>query len=376
MLMNPFLEKNLEYALGKMPGLDRAALAARLANIRWPVSLKARVCEVTINSACNNKCLFCYSEPGSFGPGGPEPGLEAVFRALYRGRRQGCWIAAVIGGEPTLRGDIRKIAAFARKAGYACVKLCTNGAKLADPAYAAGLAEAGFNMFDISLHGHEAALHDRLVGVPGAFDLAVRAVKNVRRLGCEAGTNQVINALNYRHFPEFFRFAYNGLGINYYNIIYGHYRGVMAANKDMLKVKISRTLPAIKKGLETLERSGFPALSRLLVNFTPCLLPGYMNLLADWESDTRGADPLMPADGITVNMAEMKNAQSAKTPRCAGCALGARCRGFDREYLALMGGGEFKPLKRAPGAFRIRTLFGNGSAAQLAGKSRDSRRKK
>jgi len=361
--MNPFLEKNLEYALGKMPGLDRAALAARLANIRWPVSLKAKVCEVTVNSACNNKCLFCYSEPGSFGPGAPESRLEDIFKALYLGRRQGCWIAAIIGGEPTLRGDIDKIAAFARKAGYACIKLCTNGAKLADPAYAAQMAAAGFNMFDISLHGHNAALHDRLVGVPGAFDKAVRAVKNLRKLGRETGTNQVINSLNYRQFPEFFEFAYNGLGMNYYNIIYGHYRGVMAANKDALKIEISKTVPAIKKGLKVLEKSGVPAFSRMLVNFTPCLLPGHLNLLADWESETAGADPLMPVDGVPVNMAEMKNRQSAKTGNCARCALDRRCRGFDKEYLALMGGGEFKPLARPPAAFRINTLFEDGGRA-------------
>jgi MoaA/NifB/PqqE/SkfB family radical SAM enzyme len=362
--MNPFLRKNLEYALNKIPGLNRAELSARLAHIRWPVRLRARVCEVTVNSACNNKCLFCYSEPGSFGPGGPESKLEDIFKALYLGRRQGCWIAAVIGGEPTLRGDICKIASFARKAGYACVKLCTNGIKLSDPAYAAKTARAGFNMFDISLHGHNAALHDRLVGVSGAFDKAVRAVKNVRRLGCEAGANQVINSLNYRHFPEFLNFAYNELGINYYNIIYGHYRGVMAKNKDVLKVKISRTLPAIKKGLEVLENSGVPALSRMLVNFTPCLLPEHTNLLADWESDTDGADPLLPVDGVPVNMAEMKNGQSAKTDNCARCALDPRCRGFDKEYLALMGGAEFKPLARTPRSFRIKTIFKSGYYAE------------
>ena len=354
--MNPFLEKNLKYAIGKMPGLDRAALSARLANISWPVSLKAKVCEVTVNSACNNKCLFCYAEPGSFAKG-PEPMLEEILKALYLGRKQGCWIAAIIGGEPTLRPNIDKIAAFARKAGYLCVKLCTNGARLADPAYAAEMAAAGFNMFDISLHGHNAALHDRLVGVPGAFDKAVRGIKNIRALGREVGTNQVINALNYRHFPAFLDFAYNGLGINYYNIIYGHFRGVMARNEKLLKVKISSTLPFIKKGLKVLQASGVPALNRVLVNFTPCLLPAYMNLLADWESDTAGGDPLMPADGAIVNMAEMKNGQSAKTKNCARCALNSRCRGLDAEYLALAGGGEFKPLAAAPRAFAVKTLF-------------------
>ncbi|MEI7529397.1 MAG: hypothetical protein WCK76_10685, partial [Elusimicrobiota bacterium] len=176
-------------------------------------------------------------------------------------------------------------------------------------------------------------------------------------LGCEAGVNQVINALNYRHFPEFMELAYNGLGVNYYNIIYGHYRGAMAVNEKKLRVNISKTLPFIKKGLKVLEASGLPALNRVLVNFTPCLLPGHMNLLADWESDASEGDPLLPADGDMVNMAEMKNRQSAKTKGCARCALNARCRGFDAEYLALAGGSEFRPLARVPRAFAMKTLF-------------------
>ncbi len=356
--MNPFLEKNIRYAMGRTPGLKRAALAARLANIRWPVSLKAKVCEVTVNSACNNKCLFCYAEPGSFAAG-PEPKLQDILKALYLGRNQGCWIAAIIGGEPTLRPDIDKIASFARKAGYTCIKLCTNGARLADPAYVKRMAAAGFNMFDVSLHAHNAAIHDKLVGVPGAFDKAVLGIKNAGKLGYEAGTNQVINALNYRNFPEFLDFAYNALGINYYNIIYSHYRGVMASNQKALRVNISKTLPHIKKGLRVFERSGVPALNRVLVNFNPCLLPGYTNLLADWESDTAGGDPLMPAEGATMNMAEMKNDQSAKTRGCARCALNARCRGIDAEYLEIAGGSEFKPLAKVPRTFALKTLFDN-----------------
>jgi len=354
--MNPFLEKNLKRALRKSPGLDRAAIAPRLADIRWPVGLKAKVCEVTVNSACDNRCLFCYAEPDSFGAG-REPRLEEIFKALYLGRRQGCWIAAVIGGEPTLRKDIGRIAAFARKSGYACVKLCTNGGRLSDPAYAAEMAAAGFNMFDLSLHGHNAAVHDRLVGVPGAFKKVIRAIENVQSLDREAGVNQVLNALNYRAFPEFFRFASEELGINYYNIIYGHYRGVMARNKALLRVKISSVLPYVKKAMKRYEAGGIPAFSRMLVNFTPCLLPEYLPVLADWERDTTSGEPLFLNDGRTLNMAEMKNSQSVKTARCRACALNAKCRGFDSEYFGLYGGSEYKPLKRAPARAFSGTLF-------------------
>lgn len=355
--MNPFLQKNLKYTLGKLPGLDRAALSARLANIRWPVRSKARVCEVTVNSACNNKCLFCYNEPGSLGPGGPEAKLEDVFKALYLGRRRGCWIAAIIGGEPTLRGDISKIAAFARKAGYACVKLCTNGSKLADPGYAAELAAAGFNMFDISLHGADAGVHDRLVGVKGAFSRAMRAAGNIRALGMELGTNQVLNAENYPGFPRFFEKAMVGLGINYYNIIYGHYRGSMARNTTRLKVRMSKTIPAVKEGLALLGRLKLPAFSRILVNYPPCLLPEYLDILADWEIEKGEGEPLLLSDGTIKGMARMKNSQSVKAASCAGCALFSRCRGVDAEYLALFGSSEFKPLASIPAGNKACTVF-------------------
>lgn len=355
--MNDFFEENLNRAVRKFPGVKKCLLGARLRHIRWPAAARAKVCEVTVNSACNNRCLFCYGEPGSFGPGGSEPALREIFEALYAGREAGCWIAAVIGGEPTLRRDIGQVAAFARKAGYACVKLCTNGARLEDPAYCGELVGAGFNMFDISLHGHTAALHDRLVGVPGAFSRAIRAVRNLKALGCEVGTNQVINALNYRHFPEFFRFAYEDLGINYYNIIYGHFRGVMAVNSGVLKVRMSDAVPYIRKGLAPLETAGAPVFSRMLVNFAPCLLPGYLNVLADWESDAAGGDPLLKADGGVVNMAEMKNGQSAKPKSCARCALRGTCRGVDAEYARFFGDSEFVPLSRTPSDFALRTLF-------------------
>ncbi|MBI4655475.1 MAG: radical SAM protein [Elusimicrobia bacterium] len=354
--MNPFLKSNLRFALTGMPGLDAAGFKKRIQSVKWPINLKPRVCEVTVNSACNSRCLFCYGDPASF-DSGVEPKLEEIFRALYAGRKQGCWIAAIIGGEPTLRPDIDKIAGFARKIGYPCIKLCSNGGRLSDLKYARRMAESGFNMFDIALHGHNALIHDKLLGVSGSFDNAMNAIKNMKRLRLEVGTNQVINALNYGHFRRFFEFAWQELGINYYNIIYLHYRGCVVHNIEALKIKISATAPFIKKGLEVLRNSGMPALSRILVNFPPCLFPEYLNILADWESEAEAGDPLMSPDGSIINMAVMKNKQSIKAMACARCILDKRCRGLDREYMSLFGDLELKPLVKTPESFAVKTIF-------------------
>lgn len=352
---------NLDFVRRNFPGIPAPVASARLAAVEWPVWLKPKVCEVTLNSRCNYKCLFCYNPPDFPARADSlEPSFKEICRALYEGRKSGCWIAALIGGEPTLRRDIDKIAAFARKIGYPCVKVCTNGSTLAERAAAARLAGAGVNMFDISLHGHDARTHDALTGVPGSFAAVMRAAENVRALGKELGTNQVINRLNYRGFPEFFRLALSGLGVNYFNIIYGHYRGVMARNAAKLRVPVSKTVPYLREGLDYLEASGLPVLSRPLVNFPPCLLPGYAEITADWEIERRG-EPLLRSDGSRADMEEMKLGQNRKPPACARCAVNARCRGVDAEYLQLFGAAEFKPLKRVPAPVPLPVVFAAGA---------------
>ncbi len=315
------------------------------------------MCEVTVNYACNSRCRFCYN-PLSSAKELVEPDFKTVARVLTEGRKRGAWLAVIIGGEPTLRPDIGRLAALAVKLGYPCVKLCTNGLKLADRAYARGLVDSGFNMIDISLHGIRSEIHDALVGVPGAFLKVMRAMENVKALKAELGTNQVINRLNYKTFPDFFRFALFELGINYFNIIYSNYRGEMARNADGLKVKISLAAPYIARGLAAYKLGAAPALARILVNFPPCVMPGFQHLSADWElSSAQWDETLMLPDGRPVSMHLMKDKQKFKPRACAACAFFGRCRGIDREYLKIFGAKEFIPLKREPALSVIKSLL-------------------
>ncbi len=354
--MPSFADNNLKYIQKKFKNIDLPVIKARIKNIQWPVWKKAKVCEVTVNSICNNRCLFCYNSEKYFGSE-PDADFKAVCRALYEGRKQGAWIAAIIGGEPSLNKDIGKLASVARKIGYDCVKICTNGLKLSDKAYTRHLVESGFNMFDISIHGHTAKIHDTLVNSKGAFSKIMKAAENVKDYSAELGTNQVINKLNYKSFPKFFKLAYVDLGINYYNIIYSHYRGMMWKNKQVLKIPITKTAPYIKEGFKVIKDLKMPVFSRMLVNFPPCIFPEYLDILADWESEEEGADSLLLPGGEIVNMAEMKNKQAAKSASCAQCFLNDKCHGIDKEYLDIFGGKEFKPIKKKDIKKYFKTIF-------------------
>ncbi|HNT96639.1 MAG TPA: radical SAM protein [Elusimicrobiales bacterium] len=350
MKANPFAAPNLRAALKAAPRADRAELRRRLARVRWPIDRKPKVCEITVNYRCNLRCLFCYNPADFHASDRPEVDLRTIARALRAGREGGAWIASLIGGEPTLRRDLPEIARLARRLGYSLVKVCTNSVNFSDPSLLPRLADAGVNMLDVSLHGPSAAVHDRLVGVKGAFDGVLRTVRAAQAAGMEVGVDQVVNRLNCWHFPGFFRLVFEELGVNYYNIIYGHYAGLMAGNARLLRTRISSAVPYVRRGLALIADSGLPAFARMVVNFPPCLMPEYLNVMADWElpAPDEAQEEVMLPDGTVRRLQDMKAEGSEKTRGCRGCLLYERCKGVEKSYLELYGGAEFRAIRKLP----------------------------
>ncbi|MFA5139131.1 MAG: radical SAM protein [Elusimicrobiota bacterium] len=333
-------------------------LERRLSRIEWRADRRPRVCEVMLNAECNARCLFCYNPMEDPVFRSRSMSVEQAARSLAVGRREGCWIACLIGGEPTLRADLGKIALLARKLGYACVKVVTNGLKLSDPAYARSLVDSGVNCFNISIHGPSAEIHDRLVGVPGAFEKCLRALENARDLGVAPGVDHVFTRVNAERFPEYFEMMLWRHEVSYFNMIYPHYRGVMAGHRSELGIRYSELAPHVRSAMRSFLRHGLPAFSRVLVNFPPCVLPGYEHITADWDADPGGrGEPLFGTDGTRSRMDAMKAAQRVKPPRCRRCVYDARCLGVDREYVELFGSGEFVPLRSVPERAPIRALY-------------------
>ena len=129
---------------------------------------------VRLTRSCNNRCLFCLDAEVHDGrPRAREEIEEDIEEGARRGRRR----LILSGGEPTIHPSFRDFVAKGRDAGYERVQVISNGRMFAHPGFLGDAVEAGLGELTISLHGHEPELHDRLVGVPGAFVQTLRAIR-------------------------------------------------------------------------------------------------------------------------------------------------------------------------------------------------------
>ncbi|HNW44184.1 MAG TPA: radical SAM protein [Elusimicrobiales bacterium] len=159
--------------------------------------------EIALTYRCNLACRFCYASCGcrkdlssrSGDDSAKELGTARVKEMIdiIAGEAQ-IPSLSFTGGEPLLRRDIAELVAHAKKRGL-WVNLITNGT-LADAGTVAGLKAAGLDSAQVSIEAGEAALHDRIAAVPGAFARTLAGVKNFMAAGVRVHTNTTVSALN------------------------------------------------------------------------------------------------------------------------------------------------------------------------------------
>jgi Y-X(10)_GDL-associated radical SAM protein len=146
------------------------------------------VWELTL--ACDLRCLHCGSRAGRARP--EELTTAECLRVVDELAELGAREVTLIGGEAYLRRDWLEIVAAIRRAGIGC-SLQSGGRHLTDDRLARA-AEAGLQAIGISLDGR-AQLHDRLRGVSGSFEAAVRALRAAGKHGLARGVNTQLTAL-------------------------------------------------------------------------------------------------------------------------------------------------------------------------------------
>ena len=132
----------------------------------------------------------------------PESGASFE-RILSENKNKRRWKGLTLtGAEVTLRHDLPVLARAARAAGFEHVRIQTHGMRLADPAYCRELVAAGIDEFFVSVTAADAATHDAITGVSGAFDRTVRGLENLDAIeGVTTLTNTVITRRSYRQLP-------------------------------------------------------------------------------------------------------------------------------------------------------------------------------
>jgi radical SAM protein with 4Fe4S-binding SPASM domain len=141
---------------------------------------------------CNLKCKHCYENAGGRRPELSTDQAKEVLEKLSKLCGVGLPALSFSGGEPLSRKDFFELAAYAKKrVGY--LSIASNGT-LVTRDNAERIKDIGVDYLEISIDGASPQVHDSFRGIPGAFEMAMRGVKN----SLEAGIDTCIATVLHR----------------------------------------------------------------------------------------------------------------------------------------------------------------------------------
>ncbi len=163
-----------------------------------------------ITYRCNLKCIHCYINAIQ-GLSRDELTTEEALRVVDDAHELRAPLLIISGGEPLIREDIVDIMRRANDYGIK-VSLSTNGT-LVTREWAQRLRELGVQYVGISIDSPIPEIHDKIRGVLGAWDLAIRGIKNVMEVGIPVGIRTTVTRLNIDHAHQVVELAHK-LGIS------------------------------------------------------------------------------------------------------------------------------------------------------------------
>ncbi len=144
--------------------------------------------DLALTYGCNNCCEHCYNEPGR---GLKTLGLDEWKRVLDKLNEIAIPHVIFTGGEPTLVPFLPELIAYADELGIV-TGMNSNGRKLKDPEFARRLKQGSLDHIQITLESINPVIHDRMVGVNGAWNETVEGIRNAVREGIFVNTNTTL----------------------------------------------------------------------------------------------------------------------------------------------------------------------------------------
>ena len=157
-------------------------------------------------NACNLRCKHCYQNAGPK-PLPNELTFEEKLNVLNQLDEMEIPSIAFSGGEPTIHPDFIPIVKEASRRGiYTAV--ATNGLAFASESFTDKALKAGLNYVEVSLDSTDPKVHDEFRGVKGAWELAVKGIKNVvKHGGASTGIAMTLTKLNKDQIGDMVRLA-------------------------------------------------------------------------------------------------------------------------------------------------------------------------
>ena len=278
---------------------------------------------VRLTFACNNRCLFCLDR----GNGHTEHRCaDIVGDEILQGRRRGADRLILSGGEATTHPRFLDFVTFGKRAGFRWVQTVSNGRMFAYPKFVQRAVAAGLDEVTFSMHGHTASLHDRLVGVPGAFAQASRGIQAAlaaRRI--VVNIDVVLNAHNVDLLPVMLA-TFVDWGVREFDLLHLiPFGGAWEQQNQHLFYDPADHLEALRAAFAFSKR---PGIHLWLNRFPPAFAEGFEGLIQDphkLHDEVRGR-----AEEYKTYLAGGPKLMCREPDRCARCYLRDYCDALDR----------------------------------------------
>lgn len=248
------------------------------------------------------------------------------------------------GGEFSIRRDSERILKLVdRKKKEKVIRQCylqTNGRALSDPKKARRFAKT-IDGFLVAIHGHNAAVHDKITTATGSFKETTKAIKNLIAAGSLVASQTVINKKNYKHLPSIFRFIVEELKICSGNITFPHPDG------NANSVNVVPTFDEIRKKLNTAIRYLVKKDFGLYAEMIPiCVIDKDLRSCAEDTIEERvvGTDSAV-SHVRDIEYCDVMKKEYRKPLFCKRCIYNRRCVGVWRKYFEFYGGRGLKPVR-------------------------------
>jgi len=214
--------------------------------------------------------------------------------------------------------------------GFKKIAIKTNGRGFSDYKFAKTILEGNENIIkiDLSLHGPNKIIHDKLTQANGSFNTTLKAINNIIKSQGDLTSNIVICSLNFLYLKEYIDLL-KKTEIKKTTFLFIALRG-NALNNPLLIPNIEDTILFVK---EAIDYANSKDINVALTFFPFCLLDSYyINYAVEFHirNDINEFD-------------ELAN-ERYKSPRCKRCKYYSKCPGVWKEYYKLKGF-KFKPIK-------------------------------
>ncbi len=277
---------------------------------------------------CNQDCVMCWQ-----GRDWPSPPDEIFERWLDEFCAAGLTNIVLSGGEPTLHPLLPRWIAKATAAGTHLI-VETNAIRFGEAGFIEELRNAGLNDVVVSLHAAEAALSDRLTGVPGSFAQTIVGLRRALAAELRVGVHCVVERANVASLEQHARFVADELRQGGHGVRQVSYSFPIAYHRRDLYSAAIPTLDEVRQPLSAaiayLRAAGIDVRFLGMSGFPVCAVE----------------HPEQEIDSLPNSIPDDLRSDRDFPEPCERCAVKPRCFGIHRTYVQVHGARGVSPLTR------------------------------